>query len=215
MKKNAADIAYQQIKQKIMNGEYVPAQRLIESTLAEELDVGRHHVRSALDRLQSDGLVHIEPNRGASVKSLDLDEVIDILTARGFLEAGVAQLAADHISADQIGQLEFCIKEMRTALDNGDYDLYSATNKRFHHTIYESSGNETMPQMINSLRQRLARLQFRTILIPGRTERSLKEHEAICRALQSRDATAAAHAASQHIHCLKTAIEQSWQLVRH
>jgi len=214
MNKNVDDPAYEQIKQKILDGEYAPAQRLIEANLSQELGVSRHKVRAALDRLHVDGLVHIEPNRGATVMSLELPEVLDILVAREVLEAGVAYLAAEQITAKQITRLEECLTTMRETLTTGEYEQYSATNKQFHQIIYEASGNETMPQLINVLRQRLARLQFRTILIPGRSEKSIGEHEAIFQALQAQDASAAAQAAQAHMKGLRKTIEKTWQLVR-
>jgi len=214
MNKNMDDPAYQQIKQKILDGEYAPAQRLIEANLAQDLGLSRHKVRAALDRLAADGLVHIEPNRGATVMSLELPEVIDILMAREVLEAGVASLAAGQITAEQLSQLEEYVQIMQEALAVGEYEQYSQTNKLFHQIIYEASGNETMPQLINVLRQRLARLQFRTILIPGRSDKSIKEHEAIFQALQAHDALAADRAARAHMIGLRTAIEKGWQLVR-
>jgi DNA-binding GntR family transcriptional regulator len=205
---------YEQIKQKILKGEYAPAQRLVETNLAQDLGVGRHKVRAALDRLHADGLVQIEPNRGATVKSLELAEVLDILIAREALEAGVAYLAAARIEANQIQQLEECLDIMQKALREGEYDRYSATNRRFHQVIYAASGNKTLPELIISLQQRLVRLQLRAILIPGRPEKSLAEHEALFQALQARDADAAERAARAHLSSLRTAIQKAWQLIR-
>lgn len=214
MNKKIADPAYEQIKQKILAGDYTPAQRLIETSLAQELNVGRHKVRAALERLHVEGLVHIEPNRGATVTSLELPEVLDILVAREALEASVTYLAAGQIEAGEIKRLEECLNTMKEALNSGDYENYSATNKLFHQIIYEASGNETIPQLINLLRQRLARLQVRAILIPGRTDKSIGEHEAILLALQARDASAADQAARSHMQSLREAIEKAWQLIR-
>ena len=205
---------YEQIKQKILDGEYAPSQHLVETSLAQELSVGRHKVRAALDRLQADGLVEIEPNRGATVKSLELAEVLDILIAREALEAGVAHLAAERVEANQIQRLEEYLDTMREALDKGEYDLYSATNRRFHQVIYEAAGNETLPQLIIMLRQRLARLHLRAILIPGRSELSLAEHEAILQGLKAHDAPAAERAARAHLSSLRMAIRNAWQLIR-
>jgi DNA-binding GntR family transcriptional regulator len=214
VKQNATDLTYQQIKQKILAGEYAPAQRLIETSLAEDLGRGRHNVRAALDRLHTEGLVQIEPNRGATVKSLDLAEVLDILIAREALEAEVAYLAAERIEANQIQRLAACLDVMQEALREGGYDRYSATNKIFHQIIYEASGNQTMLQLVTSLRQRLARLQIRIILIPGRTEQTIAEHEAIFQALQAHDASAAKRAARAHLRSLRAAIQKAWQLIQ-
>lgn len=213
MEDNELDRVYEKIKQKILVGEYVPSQRLVEANLTRDLGVSRHKVRSALERLHLEDLVRIEPNRGATVKSLELAETLDMLTARETLEAGVAYLAAGKITAVQLQQLAECLATMREGLEQGDFDRYSATNKIFHQIICEASGNETMPQLIHVLRQRLARLHLRTILIPGRTEKSIQEHDAIFLALQAQDATAAEQAARSHIQSLRDAIEKAWQLL--
>jgi DNA-binding GntR family transcriptional regulator len=214
VRKNSADLTYERIKQKIIEGEYHPSQRLIEATLAESLSVSRHNVRVALDRLQSDGLVHIEPNRGATVTALDLEDVLDILMAREALEAEVTRLAAEQIKRDQVQHLEVCLETMREALTTVEYDRYSATNRAFHQVIYEASGNQTIPELINLLRLRLARLQLRTFLIPGRSEQSLAEHEAILQAIRAKDPTAAERAARAHLINLRVAIQKAWNLVR-
>src|SRR5690606_20313746 len=62
--RSSADEAYERLKRGILDGEYLPSQRLVESKLADALGVSRHNVRVALDRLHSDGLVVLEPNRG-------------------------------------------------------------------------------------------------------------------------------------------------------
>jgi DNA-binding GntR family transcriptional regulator len=60
----------------------------------------------------------------------------------------------------------------------------------------------------------LARLQIRIILIPGRTEQTIAEHEAILQALQARDASAAKRAARAHLRSLRAAIQKAWQLIQ-
>src|SRR5690606_26223759 len=78
----------------------------------------------------------------------------------------------------------------------------------FHQKVYEASGSRTIPDLIKTLRLRLARLQLRTILIPGRSEGSLAEHVAIYEALRARDADAAAAAARGHVASLSRGRER-------
>lgn len=212
--KSAADEAYEGIKQRILDGEYYPSQRLVEANLASTLGVSRHNVRLALDRLSSDGLVRLEPNRGATVATLTLEEALDILVARESLEANVARLAAQHITASQLEQLREHVSTMRAALAEHAYDRYSETNKAFHAVIYEASGNRTIPELIGFLRLRLTRLQLRTILIPGRDKESLDEHAAILEALEARDSDLADDAIRSHMRNLRAAIDRAWSLVR-
>ena len=202
-----SDSAYETVRRKIIDGEYHPSQRLIEAQLAQSLGLSRHNVRTALDRLAADGLVKLEPNRGASVATLDLGDAVDILVAR---EA----LAAENVTDEQIQRLGELIAAMRDALSAEEYPDYSATNVRFHHLIHEASGNRTMPELIATLRLRMSRLQLRSILIPGRSERSILEHEAIYQAVAERDPEAAAEAAARHMRSLREAISKAWSLVK-
>jgi len=209
-----AQAAYEAIRQRIVDGEYYPSQRLVEAQLAQSLGFSRHNVRTALDRLHTDGLVRIAPNRGATVATLSLEEALDILRAREALEAEAARMAAQRISDEQIAELGDYVETMRQALASSKWDEYSTTNVMFHQKVYEASGSRTIPDLIKTLRLRLARLQLRTILIPGRSEGSLAEHVAIYEALRARDADAAAAAARGHVASLSRAVESAWSLVR-
>lgn len=214
MIKSQSDLAYEQIKQKIMNGEFHPSQRLVEAHLTESLDVGRHNVRVALERLQSDGLVKIEPNRGATVASISLEEALDTLAARKVLEVAAARMAAVNATGEHLDALERLVGTLREALEVGDFDTYSQTNKLLHATIYEAAGNQSIPWLIDLLRSKLARLQLRTVLIPGRSENSLEEHTNIYLALRERDPDAAEFAISIHMDNLQSTIRNAWSLVK-
>lgn len=212
--KSASDIAFEQIRLRIIEGEYRPSQRLVEATLATSLGVSRHNVRVALDRLQSVGLVHIEPNVGATVAALTLDDALDTLQAREALEVEVAKMATARIDDDAAERLDALVAIMREALAADEFDRYSATNRAFHDAIFELSGNRTIPELIGLLRLRMAQLQLRTILIPGRAEKSLAEHAAICEALKARDPVRTEAVVRTHIGQLREAIEKAWSLVR-
>lgn len=214
MVKSQSELAYEQIKQKIMSGEYYPAQRLIEAQLTEALDVSRHNVRVALERLQHDGLVKIEPNRGATVASLTLEEALDTLLARTVLEVAAVRMAAKLATAEQLRRLGAHLESLGGALADGDFDSYSQTNKLFHETIYQAAGNQSIPWLIGLLRSKIARLQLRTVLIPGRSADSLEEHTNIYLALQQRDPDAAEAAISKHMENLQDTIKGAWSLVR-
>jgi len=209
-----AQAAYEAIRQRIVDGEYYPSQRLVEAQLAQSLGFSRHNVRTALDRLHTDGLVRIAPNRGATVATLTLEEALDILRAREALEAEAARMAAQRITDEQLAELAEHVATMTKALAASEWDRYSATNVLFHEKVYQASGSRTIPDLIKTLRLRLARLQLRTILIPGRSEGSLSEHVAIYEALRARDPAAAAEAARGHVSSLSRAVENAWSLVR-
>jgi DNA-binding GntR family transcriptional regulator len=205
---------YEYIKRHIETGEYAPSQRLVEADLVRSCKANRHNIRLALERLRSVGLVIIEPNRGATVATQSLEEVLDNLIAREALEVMVTQLAARHISDQELAALRQVLDDMKLALIELDFDRYSLDNKRFHAIIYAASKNQTLPELIGLIRNRMARLQLRTILIPGRNDKSIAEHSAIYEALAARDETRAAEAIRQHLQSLQTAIRKAWALIK-
>ncbi len=212
-KVNRADLAYRHIKQGIMNGNYCPSQHLVEARISNELGVSRHNIRIAFHRLQTEGLVHIETNRGAFVNSVSLEEVIDIMTAREIIEGAVTFMAATHIRPDQIRHLEECLDTMHSAISGFRYDLYSATNKTFHKIICDASNSTTIPYLIDLLNSRLARFPLRTFLVPGRCQRSLSEHEEILKSLKSGNSEEAETNAKKHVQNMKALIKKAWGLI--
>ncbi len=202
------------IREGILSGEYYPAQRLVESRIARELGVGRHIVRLALERLQVEGLVVIEPNRGAAVARLTLEEALDILLAREVLEGAAARLAAERATPGQLARLSELVASMKEAVALREYNRYTQYNGLFHQVIYEACGSKKIPELIGVLRARMVSFQFRTVLVPGRAEQSLEEHRRILEALRQRDPQAAEEAMREHIATLRRVIAEAWQLLR-
>src|SRR5436190_15495764 len=89
------EYAYQRLEDAIMNGVYMPNQRLIEAEVTQALGVSRTTLRAALIRLHEGGLVEIEVNRGARVRAFSLDEAVQILLVREVLEGLAAVIAID------------------------------------------------------------------------------------------------------------------------
>lgn len=214
MSRNRIDAVYEVIRDRIIRGDYYPSQHLAESHLARELNVGRHIVRLALERLDLEGLVTIHPNRGAVVTRIQLEDAVDILHAREALEGAAARLAARRIDEAALAHLGRLLERMQQAIEERDFDGYSETNARFHQVIYDASGSVQIPGLINTLRSRLVRFQFRTILVPGRAHQSLAEHRRIYEALLARDEDRAEQAMRAHIANLRNTLTEAWELVR-
>jgi len=205
---------YQQLRKRIIEGDYYPSERLVEKQLAEEYKTGRYNIRLALQKLQGDGLVIIEPHKGARIAELSLEDIMDILIAREELEVAVVRLAIKNITETECQRLEECINSMRVALSENKFDTYSQVNLRFHRTIYEACRNRSLQILIEMLRSRLARLQLRTILIPGRSEESLIEHQKIFEAFKKRDPILGEQSIRTHMGNLRINIQKAWSLVR-
>lgn len=112
-----AETAYQQLKHDILEGIYTPRQRLVETDIAAQLNISRATLRVVLTRLQHEGLVEMQPNRGAhQVRALSVEEAAEILQAREALEGLAASLAAEKVADEQLLVLRDLVAEMEETL---------------------------------------------------------------------------------------------------
>ncbi|MEB3103839.1 GntR family transcriptional regulator [Ferviditalea candida] len=204
------ELAYHFVKEKILNDTFKPSQKLIESELSELIGVSRNTVKKALLKLEQENLVKIENNKGATIKSYTLDEVMNYLEIQEVLEGLVAKMSAISIRDEELQKLEQILLQMEAALKNNKLDEYSDLNKEFHHIIYSASKNAQAVEMINMIKTQLLRFHFRTILVSGRNEQSMKEHTRIFEALKSRDAHLAEEAVKSHIANVRETVEKNF-----
>ena len=190
---------YRRLRQRIIDGAYRPSERLVETDLAQSLEVSRISIRAALQRLHSEGLVTLEPHRGAKVTAITVDEALQIMEVREGLEGWAAALAARRMSEDALADLERLIPTMEQLLKEGKPLEYSEMNALLHQRIVEAAANPRLRQLIDSLKTALVRYRFRTILVPGRSQSSFQEHADIVAALRSRSPETAEAAMRRHI----------------
>jgi DNA-binding GntR family transcriptional regulator len=195
----SADGGYQALREAIVLGTLQPNERLVEANLAREFGLGRSAVRTALARLEQDGLVEREPHRGARVRLIDEREAVEILEARAVLEGVAARHAASNATPAEVKRLRQILKEMRRLLDSGDLLRASDENAVLHRTLLEIADHPTVTRLISMLKSQLVRFQYRTIMLPGRTERSFEEHSAIVDAVAAGDPDAAEKAMRRHL----------------
>jgi DNA-binding GntR family transcriptional regulator len=194
-----ADNGYEALRQAIVVGSLQPNERLVEANLAREFGLGRSAVRTALARLEQDGLVEREPHRGARVRLIDEREAVEILEARAVLEGVAARHAAQNATAADVKRLRQILKEMRRLLNSGDLLRASDENAVLHRTLLEIADHPTVTRLISMLKSQLVRFQYRTIMLPGRTERSFEEHSAIVDAVAAGDPDGAEKAMRRHL----------------
>jgi DNA-binding GntR family transcriptional regulator len=190
---------YEDLRQAIVSGELLPGERLLEEDLSARLGLGRAAVRMALVRLEHDGLVERERHRGARVRRVSEREAVEILEARSALEGLAARHAAKAADDAAIEGLRGIIAEMARLREAGDLVGLSNVNARLHAGIIEASGHETAKRLSRTLSSQIVRFQFRTVLLPGRPERSFAEHSAIVAAIAARDPDAAEQAMQHHL----------------
>jgi DNA-binding GntR family transcriptional regulator len=199
---------YATLRRAIVSGELQPNQRLVEAELGAAYGLGRAAIRTAFVRLEQDGLVSREPHRGARVRLVSDEEAIEIIEARAALEGVAVRQAADRASEDEIAELRTILATMRGLLDAGDLIAVSDANARLHRRLLEISGHGTAQRLCSLLHSQIVRFQYRTILVPGRPERSFAEHTAVVDAIAARDPDGAERALRTHLDHVAEALRR-------
>jgi DNA-binding GntR family transcriptional regulator len=189
---------YESLKRGILEGVYEPNQRLTETELAQELGVSRLTVRLALVRLAQDGLVVVQANRGASVRSVGVPQAIRMLKVRAALEGVAASLAAESVTKAEVDEMERIVRDMGE-LGETETLKYAELSNRLHGLILSAAREEMLELMLATISHALVRFQHRTILVPGRRAQSLSEHVPIVAALKRGDAETAEQLMRAHV----------------
>ncbi len=193
-----------EVRDAILAGEFVAGQRLVEADLTARFGASRSAVRLALVNLANEGLVERLPNRGARVRSISVEEAIEIVEVRVGLEALCARKAAEQLSDEDAAELARLRTEIVGAIDAGDLVAYSTLIQDLDRRLRDYSGHLTAAALLERLHAQSARHQFRIAFGPGRARTSLAQHLAIIDAVLARDQGAAEHATREHLEDVAT-----------
>ncbi|MEZ0579411.1 GntR family transcriptional regulator [Nocardioides sp. MH1] len=195
--------AYDLIRTAIVEGRYEPGARLVEQRIAAEFDLSRTPVREALRTLEAEGLVRIERNRGATVRGLSVEEVVDLYDLRARLEGYAAELAAQRHDAADLTVIDSGVTAFAAAMETrGGADRAHALNEAngaIHLGIVAAARHDQLAQLL--LRTVDASLVFRAFRAfePAQTRQSHEFHQLIRNAIAAREAARAGALMVEHI----------------
>ena len=204
---------YRKLREAIVDGRFQPNERLVEADLARVFGAGRTAIRAALVRLDQEGLVERQPNRGARVRLVSDREALEIEEVRVALEQMLARHAATRITRSNVADLRRILNDMTARVEAGDPLGYSELNARFHEMIWAIADQGVAATLVANLKSQSIRFQYRTILQPGRPDRSLREHRLIVEALASGDPDASETAMREHLSRVVETLESA--IARH
>jgi DNA-binding GntR family transcriptional regulator len=200
---------YEHLRDEIMGDRLPPGTELSEVALSRELDVSRGPIREAMGRLAAEGLVTVRPRRGAEVRSITPEELIDSYQVREALEVLAVRLAVPRITDTELADLDELVDRMSEYAKNGDVADFFAANVAFHELICELSGNAKLVQVHRRLAGEIGRFQARTLALRGSLDGSVTEHRAILAAIRLRDVEKAAALTAAHIRVPAEQLEKS------
>lgn len=196
------------VRDGIVRGRYAPGQRLLESDLAAEHHASRGAVRSALVQLENEGVVLREPNRGARVRAISLEEAVEITEARAVVEGLCAAKAASRATDDDRERLRLLGVELRDAVERSDVTTYSRVNQQVHHAVRDIAGHGIAGALLDRLRTQSVRYHYTVALLPGRPSVGLTEHLAVIDTVCAGDPDVAESTMREHLMSVVEALRQ-------
>jgi DNA-binding GntR family transcriptional regulator len=200
---------YNMIIKEIVTGKFFPGQRLIERELIEKYGMSKTPIREALYKLEENGVVTYELNKGFSIVKVSRCDVEEIYELREVLEGLAVKKVAGKLDLT-LTQDEDIIKNFRLSeecIKNNDIQKYSILDMEFHNLLADMSGNGRLKSMLNKLYYQAKLLLSTSLFLPERgISVSFNEHKDIAKAISNKDIINAEKKAQAHIKNVKTAI---------
>ena len=175
------------IQSLVLDGTLPAGQKIPEKELCVRFGVSRTPMREALKVLAVDGLVYLEPNRGAWVSKLTVAELEEVFPIMAALEALSGELACENLTEDEYERICQYHQEMLVHYESGNLAEYFRTNQLIHEAILEAARNNTLAVQYRSLAARVRRARYLANMSQTRWRQAVKEHEEIIAALCRRD----------------------------
>ncbi|WPB54977.1 GntR family transcriptional regulator [Xylophilus sp. GOD-11R] len=187
------------LREAVLVGHFKPGERLVETSLAEQLGVSRPSLREALRVLVAEHLVVHVPHRGPSVAVIDWPQAEQIYHTRTVLEGELASLAAQHAGPEDLSHIEEALQRFDTAVRLADALQRVEATTDFYDAIISASANEVLGGLIRGLLARINLLRAQTMSSPGRAKHSARELRTLFEAIAARDRRSARAAAIAHV----------------
>ena len=191
-------IVADELRRDILIGQRKPGDRLVEDRLSTELGVSRVPIREALRLLAAEGLVEVQPRRGASVAAFSAELAHDLVDVRAMLEGLNARLAARHRAPEIVAELRQVLTEGNTAAQSGSIADLVRLNGAFHDKLAEAGRNKILCDIMRTLRERTS-LVF-AANSARRSQQDWDEHSRILAAVIEGDEELASLLATRHVH---------------
>jgi DNA-binding GntR family transcriptional regulator len=193
-----SDQIYDYLRGEILTGRVLPGERLDLGELVERLKVSKMPVKEAIGRLATEGLLDVQAQRGTFVSRVDPRDLAETFEVRRALEMLAGELAAEHVTKADLEKLRGLIAAMEKSTDVA---RHLELNFEFHGLIVALSGNRKLSETYHRLRVpiQVAAIHYRSENWMERIAQEQKEHRAIVRALEQKDAEATSRAIGEHI----------------
>ncbi|WP_424939039.1 GntR family transcriptional regulator [Aliiroseovarius sp. S253] len=193
------DVIANDLRERILSGELSEGEVIRQEALADEYDVSRMPIREALKRLDSEGLVHLTNNRGASVVKHSIAEIAEIFDLRILVEVDLFKRAIPNMTQADFDLCEDILDKMETSYDEDDVTQWGALNFDYHTALYAAAGRGLTNELLHRVNLQSDRYVRMHLSVAGQLESAKDEHRRLLAFAKTRDVVAAAALLTHHI----------------
>lgn len=197
--KSLTELVADALREQIVNGELELGSQLSEARIAKDLGVSRTPVREAINRLEMDGLLRVEHQRGSFVFNLGPAELAELCDARVCLETTALADAIRRNPEKLHERLSDCVRRMTSARQSDDTAGYLALDTEFHQHLFNCADNRFLNDAYQAIAHKMAAIRNRLGRHPAHMEKSYREHIDLADAVRNRDTLRALSILKDHI----------------
>lgn len=201
---NLTTLAYDSIKAYILEGRLEDNSRLTEDSLSRQLGISKSPIREALNRLETEGLIRIEPRKGAYLPRLSPQDINNLYDLREALEVHVVRTAK--VTPALLAELRQSVARQRALLKTNDKTRYIEEDVRFHAALAKVTGNAQLCSILENLQNKIWLSRRKTYDLSSSTAPDY--HDSIVRALEQGDLDRAQQAMRGHINNVRQRLLQ-------
>lgn len=175
------------LRQAVVEGVLEPGAKIPERELCESLGVSRTPLREALKVLASEGLVVLEPNRGARISKITMEELEAAFPVIAVLEGLAGELACERATDEEIAAIVARHEDMFRYYEAGDRPGYFKANRDIHGALLSAARNPVLEQQYAMISSRVERARLLANLSDTRWAQAVDEHRVIVEAVKKRD----------------------------
>jgi DNA-binding GntR family transcriptional regulator len=194
------------LREMIVEGALAPGTRLNERMLCEQLNVSRTPLREAFKTLAVEGLIVLQPNRGAVVAQMSVPEIEQTFEVMGAMEGLSGELACARATDAEIAEVRALHFEMLAAHARRDLPTYYKLNHTIHDRINAMARNGVLTETYQQINARIQSLRFRSNFNQDKWDAAVREHGAMLEALERRDGNALRLILQQHLRNKRDAV---------
>jgi DNA-binding GntR family transcriptional regulator len=192
--------AYEELKRRILQGQFAPGAFLSERQLSREFGMSKTPIRAALERLEGEGFVRVSPNQGIVVSEPSIHELVDVMEVRQVIEGHVVRGLAGRLTASQEQQIRSQLEAQRLSVEQQDVGRNIELDVEFHMLLSEFTGNRELHRILLQLHDKTLRAVMQvTSQNNQRLPENFVEHSRIAEAIFAGDGDEAVARLCSHL----------------